>query len=328
MCPSVSSPSMPCLSQRISETPSPSRSRCSISGRLSSRIPVRIEQHRLGGEQLARAVDLDRTTFQDHSSFENPHPESRRDTSGDRVVQIPWREFTAPGVEPPIRHRHLAIFAVLHKDRPVIAAPNVVVRVIEKLHPLRHRLRPVAGRGDRGMIRARRVDANRLVAGNRGGDLRELRPHRIPLGTPPVAGIIHRPRKPNRFLRRPFGWHRKSSGGSVHARKLHYLAWRFPALFGNKRPAHERQSPPPTPNPTSGHFTECHGPRHRRAATCHQRDRARPALHLPAMSIRFGVFFGRVAPSATASRWDATCALSPANAWFPSSMRKFRRLIV
>ena len=36
------------------------------------RIAVGIEQHRLGGEELARAVDLDRTAFEDHAAFENP----------------------------------------------------------------------------------------------------------------------------------------------------------------------------------------------------------------------------------------------------------------
>ena len=121
---------------------------------------------------------------------------------------------------------------MLDENRPVVTAPDVVVWVIKKLHPLRHRLRSVARRKDGGVIGPRRIDPHRFEARNGGRDLCELRPDHFPLRTAPMPRILHRPREPYRLLWRPFRWHRKSRfRSSRHGRNMTERRRTFPAFI-------------------------------------------------------------------------------------------------
>jgi len=166
-----------------------------------------------------RSTDLDGTALEDHAALETAQPECGGDGRGDGVVEVPRREFTAPGVEFPIGDRDLPGLAVLDEDRSVIAAPDVVVRVIEKLDPLGHGLGPVAAGADRRVVRPWCVDADWLEAGDGSGNFGEFRLHQFALGPAPVARVVDRPRQPDSLLRSPFGGHEKSVGG-VHGRGM------------------------------------------------------------------------------------------------------------
>ena len=125
-------------------------------------IPVRIEEHGFGGEELARAVDLDGSAFKDHASFEDTHSQTCRDLARYGIVQVPWRKFPTPSVEFPIGDCHFACVLVLHKNRSVVATPDIIVRMIEKFDPLGHRFCPIAGSCDGGVVSAGRIDSHRF----------------------------------------------------------------------------------------------------------------------------------------------------------------------
>ena len=111
MWPSVSSPSMPSPSQRISFTPNESRSTRSMSSRLERRVAVRVQQALLGREQRARAVHLDRAALEhDVGLREARHAQRLGHLPADEPIAVERRVLAAPRVvvevhgEPRLRH--------------------------------------------------------------------------------------------------------------------------------------------------------------------------------------------------------------------------------
>ena len=145
------------------------------------RVAVGIEQDRFGREQLATAIHFDGAAFKDHAALEASHAERGGDARGDGIVEIPWWELAAPGVEFPIGHGDFAARMMFHKNRPMVAAPDIVVRVIEQLHAFRHGFRASAGGDDRRVVFGGRVDAHDFMTRNGGGDLGEFCVDRIAL---------------------------------------------------------------------------------------------------------------------------------------------------
>ena len=145
------------------------------------RVAVGIEQDRFGREQLATAIHFDGAALKDHVTIEASHAERCGDARGDGVVEIPRWELAAPGVEFPIGHRDFAARVMFYKNRPMVAAPDIVVRMIEQLHAFRHGFRTAAGGDDRCVVFDGRVDAHNFMTRNGGGDLGEFCVDRIAL---------------------------------------------------------------------------------------------------------------------------------------------------
>ena len=73
------------------------------------------------------------------------------------------------------------LFIVLDEDGTMVAAPHIVVRVIEQLHAFRHGFRAAACGDDRCVVFDGRVDARNFMMRNGGGDLGEFCVDRIAL---------------------------------------------------------------------------------------------------------------------------------------------------
>ena len=116
------------------------------------------------------------------------------------VILVPRLEFAPPSVERPVRHLHAAV-AALHKDRPVIPAPNIVRRVVKQAETPH----PAAAQEclDPRMQRRGCIDAHLRLLRDRGTEgcvtLRKL-------AQPPLPQILPVwPGNPNCLLRLPFG---------------------------------------------------------------------------------------------------------------------------
>ena len=86
---------------------------------------VRIVLHGLGGEEQAVTGNFDASAFEFERIAKFFHTESRGDFAGHLVVER-GLELTAPAVEFPVGERELLGLVVLHEDRAMVAAPDVV----------------------------------------------------------------------------------------------------------------------------------------------------------------------------------------------------------
>ena len=169
------------------------------------RVAVLVQQTRLGGEEEAGPVHVERTSLHNHRPLKATHPERFGDLRWDRVIKIEGRILSAPSVVVPIRDRDFTRLVVFHEDRAVIATPRIVGRMIVERHSREHRL----GLGDqrpRALLeRIGDIDPDFLVATDPGDDLRELCRNHAKVSGP--RGEVMRPRKPHGGLRLPLGRH-------------------------------------------------------------------------------------------------------------------------
>ena len=170
---------------------------------------VRIVLHGLGGEEQAVAGDFDAAAFELEGIAELPHAELRGDLSGDLVVER-GLELAAPAVELPIGERELLRAVVLHEDRAVVAAPDVVGGDVGQFDDGEVRLGGLELAFGFGAQPAGGVDLHRLEAADRGGELRELRGDEVVVAGPERG--VRRPREPRGGLGFPFRRHAETEG--------------------------------------------------------------------------------------------------------------------
>ena len=105
----------------------------------------------------------------------------------------------------------------------MVAAPDVVVRVVEEFEVRGVRFRVVTGGGDGGVGCAGGIDTDGLVAGNGGGDFREFIPDQCVLRSTPMAGIGDGPGEPGGGLWSPLGGHGVTGFGRSHGREAGFF---------------------------------------------------------------------------------------------------------
>ena len=170
---------------------------------------VRVVLHGLGGEEQAVAGDLDAAAFEFERVRELRHAESRGDLAGDLVVER-GLELAAPAVEFPVGEREFLRAVVLHEDRAVVAAPDVVGRDVGQFDDGEVGLGGLELAFGLGAQPAGGVDLHRLEAADRGGELRELRGDEVVVPGPERG--VRRPREPRGGLGFPFRRHAETEG--------------------------------------------------------------------------------------------------------------------
>ncbi len=205
MWPSVSSPSIPSPSHRISrDAERVAQQRLDVGAR-QRRVAVRVQQALLGRQQRAFAVDLDRAALEHDARLGVArHAERFGHLPADLPIEIERRVLAAPGVVVEVDREPRCIERRSRdEDRAVIARPGVVGR--EAVEP-----QALGRNGSREqladvplVIGAEHVDVHGLALGERpderdhgGLDARE--------DAGPAIAVV-RPRQPGRFVRRPFG---------------------------------------------------------------------------------------------------------------------------
>ena len=170
---------------------------------------VRIVLHGLGGEEQAVAGDFDAAAFELERIAELLHAELGGDLAGDLVVER-GLELAAPAVELPVGEREFLRPVVLHEDRAVVAAPDVVGGDVSQFDDGEVGLGGLELAFGFGAQLAGGVDLHRLEAADRGGELRELRGDEVVV-TGPERGV-RRPREPRGGLGFPFRGHAETEG--------------------------------------------------------------------------------------------------------------------
>ena len=176
--------------------------RSTVGAARSIGIPIRVEQHGFGGEQLAVAVHFDRTAFEHQPPLERPGVEGLGDAAG-MALSRSQGETSAPGVEKPVGDATSPVRAVFREDRSVIAAPDVVGRMIEERDGrCRRRSQRAAGESACWIASALiATHTKRLIA-------RRVRRIGVARPDPPRPVLrVRRPGEPDRFVRLPFGRH-------------------------------------------------------------------------------------------------------------------------
>ena len=135
---------------------------------------VRVILHGLGGEEQAVTRDFDAAAFEFERIAELLHAEARGDLAGHLVVERGLK-LAAPAVEFPVGERELLGLVVLHEDRAVVAAPDVVGGDVSQFDDGKVGLGFLELAFRFGAQLSRGVDFHRLKLRNRGGELRELR---------------------------------------------------------------------------------------------------------------------------------------------------------
>lgn len=97
------------------------------------RVAVFIEQDSFCGEELAAAVHFDCAALEDHSALVAGKVYGMGDFFRDGVIEVPWLEFSSPGIEFPIGDGDFGSDRVFDKNGAVIAAPDIVVGVVEEI---------------------------------------------------------------------------------------------------------------------------------------------------------------------------------------------------
>lgn len=179
-------------------------------------IAVGIEEYGFGGEELAEAVDFDGSSFEDHAAFEALEAEGGRDEARDVIIEVEGWEFAAPGVEIPVGDGDFAGFLVFEEDGAVVAAPDIVVGVVEEFDAFRDGAVLEAEGADGVVGGGGCVDADGFEVGDGGGDFREFLVDEIAFGTAPVAWVIDGPGEPDGGLGGPFRGHGEAEGSGIH----------------------------------------------------------------------------------------------------------------
>src|SRR5262249_33996663 len=73
-----------------------------IAGQI--RIPIVVQQTRLGREQRAAAVHFDGAAFENHSRIENRQLQDFSNTRWHNLIEIKWRIFISPGIVIPVHN--------------------------------------------------------------------------------------------------------------------------------------------------------------------------------------------------------------------------------
>ena len=179
------------------------------SGVVAAFGAVRVVLHGLGGEEQAVAGDFDAAAFEFERIAELRHAELGGDLAGDLVVER-GLELAAPAVEFPVGEREFLRPVVLHEDRAVVAAPDVVGRDVGQFDDGEVGLRGLELAFGFGAQLAGGVDLHRLEAADRGGELRELRGDEVVVPGPERG--VRRPREPRGGLGFPFRRHAETEG--------------------------------------------------------------------------------------------------------------------
>ena len=174
-------------------------------------IAVGVEKDGLGREDLSEAVLLDRSALENHARLEARQAEGLRDADGNLVVLLVGSELVPPSVEPPVRHREISGSTVFDEERTVVAAPDIVVGMVEEFDPFADRPGGEDLAPDRVVPRGRSVDADGFVPTDGRGDLREDRLH-PGQGFGPAVGMAGGPGKPDGGLWFPLGGHAVAEG--------------------------------------------------------------------------------------------------------------------
>ena len=181
MWPSVSSPSMPSPSQRISRTPKHVAQEPLDVGARQRRVAVRVQQALLRRQQRALAVDLDRAAFEHDAGLRvTRHAERLGHLPADLAVEVERRVLAAPGVvveidgEPRLLGRRAR-----DEDRAVVAAHASFVGkrwTAAGVPAARHGASSL--RTCRSCVGVQHVDVHGLALGERAHELRPSRARR------------------------------------------------------------------------------------------------------------------------------------------------------
>lgn len=168
------------------------------------------EKHRLRGDEIAAAVDLERPAFHDQAGFHARKAEVSVHVPGDLVVKCRL-ELAAPGIEHPVEHDHarqmLGSRRPLHdEDGTVIARPHIIA--VAQVH--HHAIRPADATPEFTENTAQHIEVRHVDV-----DV----PHLVELGRDPVERLLDlgvhttpdlRPMRPGEdgaLVRRPLGRH-------------------------------------------------------------------------------------------------------------------------
>ena len=175
------------------------------------RIPVGVQQAGFGGEQQPGAIDVDRSAFQHHLDRKTPQAQRPADSGRNPVVARERRVFSPPGVVAPVRHRYFAGPQIPDENRPVVAAPAIISRMIEKFDVAQLGFGPVDQQAGAALQWPHQVDPHffksadqRDQFGEPGGNWTKM---------PWPGRPLMRPRQPDRLLRLPLGRHAKAQRG-------------------------------------------------------------------------------------------------------------------
>ena len=177
-------------------------------------IAVRLEEARLGREQRAFAVDVDRAAFEHLAPHERGHVERARELLADAIVTR-HHVLAAPSVEAEAHARARAL-RVADDDRRGVARPAVAV-----LHAMEADARNAREERARARFDVRvaheQLDVLVAVLGDRATETRVL-DLRVLEQAAPLLGEVGE-REPDRAMARPFGGHREAAitgGGGRH----------------------------------------------------------------------------------------------------------------
>ncbi|MNH14875.1 hypothetical protein D3C79_744760 [compost metagenome] len=182
-----------------------------------SRVAVGVEQHRLGGDQGALAVDMNSPTFVAQGSTKAVQTELVEHAPRQAFVQI-MRRLAAPGIEAPTDTGQ-PLLRVADEARAGVAAPAVVDRQFDQLDV---RSAQVAGTGSGARVHHH---LDRFEAGNGIGNtgkvhLNLLQGH-APAGLP--QRLVVRPDHPGRCMVYPLCGHEPTTAQiaiALHASHL------------------------------------------------------------------------------------------------------------